>query len=103
MSMNHIDQNIRTSFHFVQNDVIALQNKQYELMQRVERLERLLMRQTMQQRTPRVLHYVGDRATREVHAPDCLLARSMDQMNQIVFESKQIALRSGFRECVCLY
>ena len=102
MKLNQIDQNIRTSFHFVQNDMIALQNKQYELLQRLERLERLLMRQNMQ-KPFRVSHYVGDRATREVHTPDCLLARSMDHMNQIVFESKQTATRAGFRECVCLY
>jgi len=103
MNIHQIDRNSRTSFHFVQNDMIALQNQQYELQQRVERLERLLMRQALQQRQSPSLQLIGNRETLEVHAPDCLLARSMNFTHQIVFASKHEALRAGFNECVCLY
>ncbi len=103
MNFNQLDRKLQHSFHFVQNDMIALQNKQHELLQRIERLERVLMRQAFQQRQPRVMQCIGNRETREVHAPDCLLARGMNFMHQIVFASKQDALRSGFSECVCLY
>jgi|GEM_PF-4617322 hypothetical protein len=101
MKIHHLDRNVRSSFHFVQNDMIALQNKQFELAHKVERLERLFARQLLQ-RQQTVQQYVGNRETRELHAPDCLLARSMGSHQQIIFPSRQNALRSGFSECICL-
>ena len=101
MKLHHLDRNVRTSFHFVQNDMIALQNKQFELSRKVDRLERLLARQLLQ-RTSSAQQYVGNRETRELHAPDCLLARSMGNRQQVIFPSRQNALRSGFSECICL-
>ena len=107
MIRKNFDEKIRTSFYYVQNDIISLENQQHELLERVERIERFLMRGGVQQQTQRqpqqVLEYIGNRETREIHAPDCLLARSTDARNQIIFESRQAALRSGFSECICLF
>ena len=103
MNMQDIDLKLRNSFHFVQNDIIAIENKHQELLERIERVERILMRQAVQPARKQVVEYVGNRETREIHKPDCILARGMDHRNQIVFASKQSALQSGFSECVCLY
>ncbi len=103
MNINNIDNKLRNSFHFVQNDIIALENKQHELLDRIERVERFLMRQAVQPVRKQVIEYVGNRETREIHKPDCILARGIDQRSQIVFASKHNALQAGFSECVCLY
>ncbi len=102
MDMNNFDQKLRTSFHFVQNDIIALENEQYELLRRVERLEKILMRQLLQRQRITASQLIGNRETREVHTPDCLLARSMNFRDQIVFPSRQQAMQYGFTECICL-
>ncbi|MEK6839358.1 MAG: hypothetical protein AABX72_00285 [Nanoarchaeota archaeon] len=104
MNIKHLDHKLQQSFHFVQNDMITLQNRNYELLQRVERLERALIQRAFQpQQRQQQLQLIGNRETREVHTPDCLFARSMNFSHQIVFGSKQDALRAGFNECVCLY
>lgn len=97
-----MDQKLRTSFHFVQNDMIRLENQQHALLERVERVERVLMGKAAMQSKARSLEYVGNRETRELHTADCILAKSMDRRHQMVFGSKRDALISGFSECICL-
>ena len=101
--MQIVEKRLRNSFHFVQNDIISLENRQQELLERVERIERLLMRQAFKPVNRQTAAYlVGNRDTREIHAADCILAKSMDMRSQIAFDSKHAALRAGFSECICL-
>ena len=102
MNMKQLDQALRNSFHFVQNDMIALENQQYELLRRIERLEKALLRKAFQQQPVVLRELVGNVQTREVHASDCLLARSMNQRYHMIFSSKNAAREAGFTECVCL-
>lgn len=102
MNVSLMDKKLKNSFHAVMNDMIALENGQRELLRRVERMERMLMRSAVQQRSTEKTVYIGNVETREVHAPDCILARGMDGKNQMAFLSRHGARQAGFSECICL-
>jgi len=100
MNLTKMDRKLKNSFYGVGNDIAALQNVQHELLRRIERLERMLMRKALQRQ--RTGNYVGNKHTGEVHTADCLLARSSEGHQQVLFPSRIDARRAGFSECICL-
>jgi hypothetical protein len=96
-----IDNNLRTSFHHVANDIISLENTQHDMLRRLERLEKLLMTRSVP-RQAASRGYIGNTTTSELHKADCILARSTETQSKIVFGSRHSARQAGFTECICL-
>src|SRR3989338_10726056 len=94
------EQKLKRSFFLVRNDIFALQNAQEQLMQRMERIERLLLSRPRPSQS--YAHYVGNKQTSEIHTPDCILARGTESNHQVMFMSRHAALQAGFSECICL-
>jgi len=96
------------SFHFVKNDIIALENRQNALLTRIKHLEDAHHRLILAFNHTTALSHasfrlIGDNITKEIHTEDCILARSADALNRRVFHSKLDAKNKGFNECICMY
>jgi len=47
-------------------------------------------------------YYIGNRSSKIFHYPDCQWAKKIAPQNKVVFESREEAIKAGYRPCkVC--
>jgi len=95
--------NIRSSFHFVQEDVNKIVQEQGRILRRLEGLESNQRRILFSFANAQVSNFVGSMETKEIHREDCLMIPSIKNFDKVVFSSKFEAQQQGFRECICLF
>ncbi len=95
--------NIRSSFHFVQEDMDKMIHEQNVILRRLENLESSQRRILYSFANAPVANFIGNIETREIHREDCLLISSIKNFDKVFFTNKLEAKQRGFRECICLF
>lgn len=105
-----IKQNTLTSFGMVKDDVIELFRTLRELEEKVSRQENELVHlyneisslKVSLVKPVKVTIFAASKAAQKVHRTDCVFAKNIKAKNKVMFETKNLALESGYDACVCV-
>ncbi len=111
--MNQITQikrNTQTSFGMVKTDVIELFRTLRELEEKVARQDSELVHlyneisslKVSLVRPVKVVTFAASKEGQKVHRTDCVFAKNIKAKNRVIFETKNLALESGYDPCACV-
>ncbi len=105
-----IKQNSKTSFGKVKDDVIGLFRALRELEEKVSRQENELVHlyneisslKVSLIKPVRAVTFAASKEGQKVHRMDCVFAKNIKLKNKVTFETKNLALESGYDPCACV-
>ncbi len=105
-----IKQNTLTSFGMVKDDVIELFRTLRELEEKVSRQENELVHlyneisslKVSLVKPVKTITFAASKEGQKVHRTDCVFAKNIKLKNKITFETKNLALESGYDPCACV-
>ena len=97
-----IERNTRRSFQLVKDDVLMLEREHRYLLQRVTQLEEAQKKLLFLLAERNNHGFVGNKHTKDLHAPDCILAQSTQAEDTLLFASRKEGKNKGYDECICL-
>jgi len=111
--MKQIEANIIKSFNGMKYDLASIHTKIYEIMHKNEELERTIFILQGQLRTPprtiiktkiknKGIKIFGSKEGNKYHRSSCPFAKNIKAKSKIIFSTKKIAEKKGYRPCKCL-
>ncbi len=108
--ITQIKQNTQTSFGLVKEDVIKLFRALRELEEKVSRQENELVHlyneisslKVSLVKPVKAITFAASKEGQKVHRTDCVFAKNIKPKNKISFETKNLALESGYDLCACV-
>ncbi len=121
--MNSIDENLRTSFRMVREDVIRLQRKilnmeqreaqivrilkridtdKHNLTSKLKKIESLLKKPSKTTKKAKKSTFIAPKKGKKFHKTNCPFAKNIKPKNSIKFKTKNAALNSGLKACKCV-
>lgn len=108
--LKQIKQNTQTSFGLVKGDVIELFRALRELEEKVSTQENELVHlyneisslKVSLVKPVKAVTFAASKEGQKVHRADCVFAKNIKPKNIISFETKNLALESGYDPCACV-
>lgn len=124
--MTTIEDNLRTSFRMVREDVIRIQRKilnmeqreaqivrilkridtnDHELSSKLKKIESLLKKPVAKKATKTTKKrttFIAPKKGKSFHKTNCPFAKNIKPKNSLKFKSKNTALNAGFKPCKCV-
>ncbi len=108
--ITQIKQTTQTSFRMVKDDVIELFRALRELEEKLSRQENELVHlyneisslKVSLVKPVKAITFAASKEGQKVHRTDCVFAKNIKPKNKVVFETKNLALESGYDPCACV-
>ncbi len=122
--MTTVEDNLRTSFRMVREDVIRIQRKilnmeqreaqivrilkridtnDHELSSKLKKIESLLKNPVIKTtKSTKRTTFIAPKKGKSFHKTNCPFAKNIKPKNSLKFKSKNVALNAGFKPCKCV-